>query len=169
LTAALGGVSTAAADRMMWYAVLAISSTSGENTVMAVEESSSQTHDDPAAEVPLGTYLREVRGSLGLSLRQVEAATDKAVSNGYLSQIESGDVDRPSPNVLFHLAEVYGIEYGKLMIRAGHHVPATSQSGVMPQTVAGVPLRALEELDEHDQQLLREYLAFLQSRKKHRK
>ena len=118
--------------------------------------------------MPLGAYLRQVRRSLGLSLRQVEAATGKAVSNGYLSQIESGDVERPSPNVLFHLAGVYGIEYGKLLSRAGHRVPASSQGGVMPQTVAGVPLRALEELDEQDQQLLREYLAFLQSRKKHR-
>ena len=153
---------------MTRYAVLAKSSTGNENVVMAAEESSSHTQDDPAAGLPLGTYLRQVRGSLGLSLRQVEVATGKAVSNGYLSQIESGDVERPSPNVLFHLAGVYGIEYGKLLAHAGHQVPAASQDGVMPQTVAGVPLRALEELDEQDQQLLREYLAFLQSRKKRR-
>jgi transcriptional regulator with XRE-family HTH domain len=154
-----------AAMRMVSYAVLAEPSVRRKNVMMASEEPPEQVSDRT---VLLGTYLREVRKSLGLSLRDAEAATGKAVSNGYLSQIESGDVDRPSPNVLFHLASVYGIDYGDLLSRAGHRVPAPSQGGIAPQTVAGVPLRALEELDEQDQQLLREYLAFLRSRKKHR-
>ncbi|MHA3021836.1 helix-turn-helix domain-containing protein [Mycobacterium sp. BMJ-28] len=123
---------------------------------------------DGVATVGLGAYLREIRRALGMTLRAVEAATDRAVSNGYLSQIESGVVERPSAHVLFHLANVYGIKYEDLMARAGNRLPASSEATVARQMVAGVPLRALEELDEQDQQLLREYLAFLQSRKKHR-
>lgn len=153
---------------MTCYALLAGSSAKRKNVMVASEESVKQISDSPRGAVSLGTYLREVRKMLGLSLRDVEAAADKSVSNGYLSQIESGDVERPSPNVLFHLASVYGVDYGDLLRRAGHHVPAPTQASIAPQTVAGVPLRALEELDEQDQQLLREYLAFLQSRKKHR-
>ncbi|OBK23031.1 hypothetical protein A5635_20355 [Mycobacterium asiaticum] len=104
-----------------------------------------------------------------MTLRDVEAATDKSVSNGYLSQIESGTVERPSPNVLFHLATVYDIDYTDLLTRAGHRIPKSGTGfTVAPQTVAGVPLRALQELDEHDQELLRDYLEFLQSRKKNR-
>jgi transcriptional regulator with XRE-family HTH domain len=153
---------------MTCYALLAESSAKRDNVMVASEDSAKQTSDSARGTVSLGTYLRDIRKALGLSLRDVESATDKSVSNGYLSQIESGDVERPSPNVLFHLASVYGVDYGDLLGRAGHRVPASTQSNIAPQTVAGVPLRALEELDEQDQQLLRDYLAFLQSRKKHR-
>lgn len=112
----------------------------------------------------LGDYLKGIRTSLGLSLRAVEEVTDKAVTNGYLSQIENGTVNQPSPNVLYHLAEAYSLDYGDLLIRAGHRIP---QEGA-PRTqlmVAGMPLRALEELTDDEAEELRQYVEFLRSRR----
>lgn len=113
---------------------------------------------------PLGSYLRATRQSLGLSLRAVEERTDKAVTNGYLSQIESGAVAKPSPNILWALAEAYGLDYGDLLERAGHRVPhsdETAQRGIL----AGFPLDAVAELTEAERTDLLQYIAFLRSRR----
>ena len=48
-----------------------------------------------SGKLPLGEYLASVRADRGLSLREVEKATDKTVSNAYLSQIENGQIKRP--------------------------------------------------------------------------
>ena len=137
---------------------------------MAAKSSSQHTSNaTPSSNPSVGAYLRQVRSLLKMTLRDVEAATDKSVSNGYLSQIESGSVERPSPSVLFHLSNVYNIDYADLLTRAGHRIPkSATEVTVAPQVVAGVPLRALQELDEQDQELLRDYLEFLQSRKKNK-
>lgn len=112
----------------------------------------------------LGPHLKQVRRGLGLSLRAVEQATERTVTNGYLSQIESGLVARPSPNVLYRLAQAYGIDFSDLMVRAGHHVPSDQPSEARG-AVAGLPLRALEDLTEQERGQLLEYIAFLRSRR----
>lgn len=120
--------------------------------------------DGPGADPALGAYLKNARRALGLSLRAVEEKTGRQVTNGYLSQIESGAATRPSPNVLYHLAQVYGVDYGDLLVRAGHRVP----KGRVPDDrvdVSGVPLRALEDLTADERDQLMEYLAFLKSRR----
>lgn len=119
----------------------------------------------PEAGESLGTYLRQTRRALGLSLRGVEAATEKAVTNGYLSQIEGGTVTRPSPNVLYHLAQVYKIDYGDLLVRAGHRVPRADGRRDRGGVVAGIPLRALEELTADEREELVSYIAFLRQKR----
>lgn len=112
----------------------------------------------------LGTYLKTARAALGLSLRAVEERTGKAVTNGYLSQIESGAIAQPSPNVLWNLAEVYQLDYGDLLGRAGHRVPQGSdraQRGI----VAGFPMHALEELTEEERTELLNYIGYLRSKR----
>lgn len=116
----------------------------------------------PAAGAKLGDHLRGARKATGLSLRGVEART--GITNGYLSQIESNTVERPSPNVLFKLSDVYGIDYNDLMRRAGHHVARETPSK-RPNALAGIPLRALEELTENEAAELRNYLAFIQQKR----
>src|SRR3990172_1218298 len=72
-----------------------------------------------------GAYLRRLRESKGLSLRQ--AAKDAGVSSGYLSQIEgekrgkrkSGEHFAPHPQILKRLAEVYHVPAQDLFERAG--------------------------------------------------
>jgi hypothetical protein len=55
----------------------------------------------------LGALLADLRMAKGLSLREVEEATGGTVSNAYLSQLEHGKIQKPSPNVVRSLAEVY--------------------------------------------------------------
>lgn len=110
----------------------------------------------------LGAYLRLSRDAANLTLREVEAATNKGVTNGYLSQIEKGDIARPSPRVLHSLATVYGIDFSDLMVRAGHHVPADETARDID--LNGFPLRAIAELTPEQQEELLRYIAFIRKR-----
>lgn len=113
----------------------------------------------------LGNYLRRAREAAGLTLREVEEKTGRIVKNGYLSQIENGAITRPSAGILYELAQVYGISFGEMLVRAGHRVP---EQEVAPEqrAIADLPLRAFEGLDEEDRQALIEYAAFLRHRRK---
>jgi transcriptional regulator with XRE-family HTH domain len=117
---------------------------------------------EPLSSPRLGDYLKVSRRATGLSLRGVEARTQ--ITNGYLSQIESNNVERPSPNVLYKLAEAYGLDYGDLLVRAGHRVPQ-KESAERPEMLAGIPLRALEDLTEEEQAELRNYLAYIRQKR----
>ncbi|MGP8174513.1 MAG: TIR domain-containing protein [Terracidiphilus sp.] len=66
----------------------------------------------------LGDVLRKTRTDAGLTLRAVEAET--SVSNAYLSQLETGKAENPSPAVLRKLAELYEVPYETLMRAAGY-------------------------------------------------
>jgi transcriptional regulator with XRE-family HTH domain len=114
-----------------------------------------------------GAYLKDLRDAAGLTLRDVEEQTGGVVKNGYLSQIEKGLINKPSPGILFELAEVLGVSYRILLIYAGHRVP---EEQVTPdqRAIADLPLRAFAELDAEDRQALIEYAAFLRQRKKGR-
>jgi transcriptional regulator with XRE-family HTH domain len=123
--------------------------------------------DQPMDPKAFGAYLKAVREAAGLTLRQVEEQTDRVVKNAYLSQIEGGAINRPSPAILYELAQAYGISYRELLVRAGHRVPdADAKPDRRP--LAGLPLRAFAELDDEDRQALIEYAAFLPQRKKGR-
>ncbi len=114
-----------------------------------------------------GAYLRDLRDAAGLTLREVEERTGGVVKNGYLSQIEKGMINRPSPGILFELAQVFGVSYRVLLIYAGHRVPE-EQVAPGQRAVADLPLRAFAELDAEDRQALIEYAAFLRQRRKGR-
>lgn len=81
----------------------------------------------------LQTILKQARQVKGVSLREVEKATE--ISNAYLSQLEGGTAKEPSPRILHKLAGYYGISYSSLMAAAGYlHGDAangTSSSEVM--------------------------------------
>lgn len=72
------------------------------------------------ADQNLGPYLRKARDDCGYSLRRVEAETGGEVSNAYLSQLESGKIAKPSPNILYALSKALNVEYDELMLRAGY-------------------------------------------------
>lgn len=115
----------------------------------------------------LGAYLKNLRDAAGLTLRDVEEKTRGIVKNGYLSQIENGAINRPSPAILYEIAQVYGVSYRMLLVHAGHRVP---EEDVPPdqRAIADLPLRAFAGLDAEDRQALIEYAAFLKQRKKGR-
>src|SRR5258706_3593710 len=108
----------------------------------------------------LGTLLGDLRTAKGLSLREVEEASGKAVSNAYLSQLENGKIRKPSPNVLYSLAEVYAVPYDTLMERAGYLLPTENGSGRRKRLAAF----AIDDLTAEEEEELLKYLAFLRSR-----
>jgi transcriptional regulator with XRE-family HTH domain len=108
----------------------------------------------------LGGLLADLRTAKGFSLREVEEATDKAVSNAYLSQLEKGKIRKPSPNVLHSLAAVYGVPYERLMEKVGYLLP--SKGGARQRRLAAF---AIDDLTAEEEEELLKYLAFLRSRK----
>jgi HTH-type transcriptional regulator, competence development regulator len=108
---------------------------------------------------PLGDLLGDLRTAKGFSLRQVEEATGKAVSNAYLSQLEKGKIRKPSPNVLHSLAEVYAVPYEVLMERAGYLLSPGGRSAGRRRRMP------IDDLTAEEEEALLKYLAFLRSRK----
>jgi len=106
---------------------------------------------------PLGKHLAAIRQDRGFSLRQVESLTRNLVSNAYLSQIESGKINQPSPNILHALAEVYKASYEKLMELAGYIVSTRKEAGGAHGRAATFAELNLSEEEEHE---LLEYLKF---------
>ncbi len=83
---------------------------------------SKETQTQPRPTGTLGQHLAAIRTNRDLSLRDVQELTKKVVSNAYLSQIETGKIQQPSPNILHALAEVYKTSYQQLMELAGYIV-----------------------------------------------
>jgi len=108
----------------------------------------------------LSAVLADLRTAKGLSLREVEEATGKAVSNAYLSQLENGKIKKPSPNVLHSLAEVYVVPYEALMEKAGYLLPSEDRGGHRRRLAAF----AIDDLTAEEEEELLKYLAFLRSR-----
>lgn len=108
----------------------------------------------------LGSILADLRRAKGLSLRGVEEATDRAVSNAYLSQLENGRVKKPSPNVLRCLAEVYAVPYESLMEKAGYLLPSDGDDGPRKRQA----IFAIDDLTAEEEEELLKYLAFLRWR-----
>lgn len=69
-----------------------------------------------------GSYLRQRRHTLGLSLQLLAQQT--GVSASYLSRVERGLRNPPGPALLKRLAPVLQVEYTDLLHEAGH-LPAT--------------------------------------------
>ncbi|RWK53162.1 helix-turn-helix transcriptional regulator [Mesorhizobium sp.] len=111
----------------------------------------------------LGAYLKSVRSGAEMSLRQVEEATGKEVSNAYLSQLESGKISKPSPNILHSLASVYGISYENLMERAGYIAPGGQRT--REQKHGRAATFAIENLSEDEERELLKYLAWVRSQR----
>jgi transcriptional regulator with XRE-family HTH domain len=112
----------------------------------------------------LGQYLESIRKDRHMTLRQVEEATDKEVSNAYLSQIEQDKIQKPSPNVLHALSEIYAIDYAKLMEMAGYITPTKARGD--DQRHGRVPTFAEHNLSSAEEVELLDYLKFMRSRKR---
>ena len=109
----------------------------------------------------IGVVLADLRKAKGLSLREVQDASDGAVSNAYLSQLERQKIKKPSPNVLHSLAEVYGVPYETLMEKAGYLLPDTEGRGGRRRRLA---VFAIDDLTAEEEEELLKYLAFLRFR-----
>lgn len=101
----------------------------------------------------LGAQLLKARTRKDWSLRDAEQAT--GIHNAHLSQIEKGVILRPSPTVLFTLAEAYELDFAELM--------RTAQLSEPDQAAAlGAAFRTLQGLSPGE---IREALKFMRNLK----
>jgi transcriptional regulator with XRE-family HTH domain len=114
--------------------------------------------------VTLGQYLASIRNDRKMSLRQVEEASGKEVSNAYLSQLENGKIQQPSPTILNKLAEIYMIEYITLMELAGY-LPAATARGE-GQRHGRIATFAEHNLTPEEEAELMDFLKHIRSRKR---
>lgn len=111
----------------------------------------------------LGAYLKSLRTGLNMSLREVEEATGKEVSNAYLSQLETGKIAKPSPNILHSLAGVYDVSYEKLMERAGYIAPSGTRGA--DQKHGRAATFSIDNLTEDEELELLKYLSWVRSQR----
>jgi transcriptional regulator with XRE-family HTH domain len=112
----------------------------------------------------LGKFINSVRRGLDLSLRDVEEATNKEVSNAYLSQLENGKIAKPSPHVLFSLSEALRVPYEDLMERAGYIAPSSKREDGEKHGRAAT--FAIDNLTREEEEALLEHLAFFRWQRK---
>lgn len=111
----------------------------------------------------LGERLTEVRRLRGGSLRDV--AEKAGISAAYLQKLERGQVQGPSPNVLYALARALNTQYSGLMRMAGYVVPR----GSVERTGSGSMLThalSSEELTEEEAREVAKYLAWFRSQQR---
>ncbi|HKS75334.1 MAG TPA: helix-turn-helix transcriptional regulator [Terriglobales bacterium] len=112
----------------------------------------------------LGAFIRKARQDVSMSLREVEEATNKEVSNGYLSQLESGKITKPSPHVLYALSSALSVDYEALMQRAGYILPSAPRAAGAKHGRAAT--FAIDNLTAEEETELLKYLTFLRTQKK---
>jgi HTH-type transcriptional regulator, competence development regulator len=124
------------------------------------------TPDDERSleKLTLGQYLASIRNDRKMTLREVEEATNKQVSNAYLSQIENDKIRKPSPNILHCLAELYGISFENLMEMAGYLMSPTKRAN--DERHGRVATFAEHHLTPEEESELMQYLQFMRSRKR---
>jgi transcriptional regulator with XRE-family HTH domain len=113
----------------------------------------------------LAEALRRARAMKGVSLKAVAGPAE--ISPTYLQKLERGEVNEPSPHILYRLAERLDLPYADLMRRAGYVVPANGRRTSARQNVGPVShALSSEPLTEEEAGALAEYLAFLRHQKR---
>lgn len=112
----------------------------------------------------LGQYLASIRTDRKMTLREVEEATSKQVSNAYLSQIENDKIQKPSPNILHALADLYAISFEKLMEMAGYLTSPTTRADT--ERHGRIATFAEHNLTAEEEAEMMQFLQFMRSRKR---
>ncbi len=117
---------------------------------------------DPADS--LGRYLKSVRLGSKMTLRDVENATGREVSNAYLSQLESGKISKPSVHVLYALSTSLGVPYEALMERAGYIMPTGDP--IEASNAAKKTTYSIDNLTVEEEKEMLDYLNYIRSKKR---
>ena len=106
-----------------------------------------------------GEFMRALRESRGLTLRQVEERGK--ISNAYLSQIERGERGSPNLKTLQKLAEAYGVSVTELVAAADQETTGAPVSAESSEPDVAFVSRGYEGLSKENRHLLTEFLQFL--------
>lgn len=121
------------------------------------EAKSHEAPREPDQPLNLGAYIRQARERKGLSARRLAGMIN--MHHGYLSRLEAGDYQRPSPEILERIALALDLSYDDLFAITGQHAP----SG-LPSFVPYI--RAKYEVD--DETLLKLNAYFNRLRQEHK-
>ena len=104
-----------------------------------------------------------------MSIREADEAS--GVSNTYISQLETGKITKPSPDILHRLAEAYAARlprkapltssFQRMMELAGHILPEKTSGA----RAGRLPTFAKEKLTAEEEDELLKYLAFIRLRR----
>src|SRR5579875_813021 len=125
------------------------------------------THDDvpeTSKASNLGPFIKKARLDRNMSLRDVEEATGKEVSNSYLSQLEGGKITRPSPHILYALSSALGVAYETLMERAGYIVPTGDRAKGAKHGRAAT--FSIDNLSAEEETALLDYLNYIRTKRR---
>jgi transcriptional regulator with XRE-family HTH domain len=110
----------------------------------------------------LGELLADARARRKLTLRAVQETI--GISNAYLSQLETGKVQSPSPVVLHKLSELYELPYATVMEVAGYPLPQNVKAGSTDNRLAA----RMGKTTPEEEDAIVEYLRFIRSQKNRR-
>jgi transcriptional regulator with XRE-family HTH domain len=106
----------------------------------------------------LGSLLKEVRETKGISMRQVEK--EVGISTAYLSQLENGTIAKPSPDKLYRLASLYEASYQDFMVAAGYIAPDPKvKSRIIDTAFSSL------NLTDDERRLVLDYIDFLRKKR----
>lgn len=97
----------------------------------------------------LGTMLRQRRHALGLTVRQIGAATD--IPSTTVSRIETGSFRAPRPDKLARIAQALELSAGELFAQAGYLVATDlpEYSTYLRTKLPDLPESAIRGLHDH--------------------
>ena len=122
-----------------------------------------------------GEYLAYIRETRGYSLRDVEDTVSDSikrkildeecsVSHGYLRNLESGEVNAPSPFKLKALAYVYRIKYEMLMQKVGYWDETLNK--VTRDATFTLMLKEVPQMTDEEKKSLLEFIDFIIAKRK---
>ena len=116
--------------------------------------------DSPTRATALGKQLQQLRllSRESKSIRQV--AEETGISNAYLSQLERGVAENPSPHFLHKLAKYYDVPYETLMAAAGYVKPGTKAKATQPSSLEVLlkSAKLSQDEEEHVKKFITRYL-----------
>ena len=102
----------------------------------------------------LGPLIKAAREQKAITIREAEELS--GISNAYLSQIENGKIQKPSPDTIGKLSKLYQVPYEMLMEKAGYSLP---DYGLVAGDDTDQPVSLLIVDDSpHDRELIRTHL-----------
>lgn len=116
----------------------------------------------------LGEELRRIRTIKAISLRKIEEAT--GVSNAYLSQLENGKAENPSPHILYKLSTFLEIPYDSLMEAAGYYTkPLVTTRGAPKRRVTAIQAALMSaSLSDEEEKEVADFIGYIRSRPRSR-
>lgn len=104
----------------------------------------------------LAEVLAKARTEAVMSLRDVERVT--GIHNAHLSQIEKGVIATPAVGILWQLANVYKLDFAKLMQLAGR--AGRNDKRTPSRSLVGAALHTIGDLSPEEE---KDLLAFLET------